>query len=105
MPATATLPAMSVSRDPETIARWAADALGHRLYLPLGTAQYVFRGDGVIYEMAYLPGIAWVMDHEWPARWASQPRRLSVYTHPDHRRRGICRTLQSMMSRSWQDFH
>lgn len=94
------IPAMSVSADPEIIAEWASEAFLCRLYRPDGVAQFLFRGDGVIHEMAYLPGIAWVIDHDWPARWSRLARHMSGFTHPDHRRRGICRALSLMMSRT-----
>lgn len=86
-----------LSDDPAVIAGWAARILSDGLVRDDGIARFTLRGEGRIYRMAYLPGIAWVMycDRVFPPAWT---RRFGLpgwqaFTRPDLRRRGICTRL------------
>lgn len=82
---------------PGVIRLWSAEILRDGLFRGDGIAQFGFRGDGVIHAIVYLPGVAWVMWADHPARWQNLPPRFQAFTRPDMRRRGI-------MNRLWE-FH
>lgn len=84
------------SDDPEVTRRWAKECLAAGLHRPgeEGVARYSLAGQGRIYRMAYLPGIAWVMycDFVLPCGEIRKPK-WQAFTRPDMRRRGICARL------------
>ena len=85
-----------VSTDTETIAQWAKECLEQRLFEPDLVCQHVFAGEAEITLMAYLPRIAWVVYHGWPARFGKPKDCASIWVHPDHRHQGIGRTIGLM---------
>lgn len=86
-----------LSDDPIVIAGWAAEILAARLIRKDGIAQYSLAGEGRIYRMAYLPGIAWVMycDTVYQPTWKDRINKpkWQAFTRPDMRRQGICDRL------------
>lgn len=80
---------VQVSSDPETLQAWAVDALASGLFREDGIAQHVFKGEGAVHKMAYIPGVAWVMNCTWRG-WS---KRIHAFTRPDQRCQGICEQL------------
>ena len=97
-----------ISSSPAVLSRWASEVLQAGLYRQDGLARDVFRGDGTIYLMAYLPGKAWAMYHSLPESFVRRPsvgkQRVigSVFVHPDHRHQGIGRAIGNFVWEAWK---
>lgn len=89
---------IQLSDDPMVIQQWAKECLANKLYRADGVAQFVFAGDGCIYLMGYIHGVAWAMYHDLHSKFTSKSNIIgSVFVKPEYRHQGIGRRISDFV--------